>query len=85
MHWRRSVSSKATASRSSSRSGSRRSSLCSAVSAAGGVLVPINPLLRPPQVGYILRDCDVRVLVTTSERLALLAAILDELSRGSST
>lgn len=42
-------------------------------SAVGGVFVPINPLLRPPQVGHILRDCDVRVLVTTPERLALLA------------
>lgn len=41
-------------------------------SAAGGTFVPVNPLLRPPQVGYILADCDVRVLVTTAERLALL-------------
>ena len=48
------------------------------ISTAGGVLVPINPLLRPAQVGYILRDCDVRVLITTSERLALLTAVLDE-------
>lgn len=41
-------------------------------SAAGGVFVPINPLLRAQQVGYILRDCDVQVLVTSPERLALL-------------
>jgi acyl-CoA synthetase (AMP-forming)/AMP-acid ligase II len=33
--------------------------------AAGGVFVPVNPLLKGAQVGYILRDCDVRVLVTT--------------------
>ncbi|RZT18506.1 acyl-CoA ligase (AMP-forming) (exosortase A-associated) [Mycobacterium sp. BK558] len=46
-------------------------------SAAGFVFVPINPLLRPAQVGHIIRDCDVRVLVTTPERLALLA---DELA-----
>jgi acyl-CoA ligase (AMP-forming) (exosortase A-associated) len=39
--------------------------------------VPINPLLRAPQVAYILADCDVRVLITTSERLALLAAVLE--------
>jgi acyl-CoA synthetase (AMP-forming)/AMP-acid ligase II len=32
--------------------------------AAGGVFVPVNPLLKPAQVGYILRDCNVRVLVT---------------------
>lgn len=41
-------------------------------SAAGAVFVPVNPLLRPAQVGHILRDCDVRVLVTSPERLALL-------------
>lgn len=40
--------------------------------AAGGVFVPLNPLLKPEQVGYILRDCNVRVLVTSPERLALL-------------
>ena len=38
-------------------------------SAGGGVFVPVNPLLRPKQVGYIMRDCDVRVLVTSPERL----------------
>ena len=37
--------------------------------AAGGVFVPVNPLLKPEQVGYILRDCNVRVLVTSAERL----------------
>ena len=48
------------------------------ISAAGGVLVPINPLLRASQVAYILGDCDVRVLITTSERLELLAAVLED-------
>jgi acyl-CoA ligase (AMP-forming) (exosortase A-associated) len=47
-------------------------------SAAGGVFVPVNPLLRPKQVGHILEDCQVRVLVTSPERLALLR---DELQR----
>ena len=46
-------------------------------SAAGAAVVPLNPLLRPPQVGHILRDCNVRVLVTSPQRLAL---IRDELS-----
>lgn len=46
-------------------------------SAAGVVFVPINPLLRPAQVGHILRDCDVRVLVTTPDRMNLLG---DELA-----
>jgi acyl-CoA ligase (AMP-forming) (exosortase A-associated) len=46
--------------------------------AHGAVFVPINPLLKPEQVGYILRDCSVRVLVTTAERLQLLAAIVPD-------
>jgi acyl-CoA ligase (AMP-forming) (exosortase A-associated) len=47
-----------------------------AASAARGVFVPVNPLLKPSQVAYILADCDVRVLVTSPERLALLQAEL---------
>ena len=48
------------------------------VSAGEGVFVPVNPLLRPKQVGYIIRDCGARVLVTSSERLALLREELQE-------
>ena len=44
--------------------------------AAGGVFVPLNPLLKPEQVSYILRDCNVRVLVTSNERLSLLTESL---------
>jgi acyl-CoA ligase (AMP-forming) (exosortase A-associated) len=44
--------------------------------AAGGAFVPLNPLLKPEQVGYIVRDCDVRVLVTSPERLELLSETL---------
>lgn len=44
--------------------------------AAGGVFVPINPLLKPEQVAYILQDCAVSLLVTTPERLRLLAPVL---------
>ena len=44
--------------------------------AAGGVVVPINPLLKPEQVTYILRDCNVRMLVTSPERYTLLASAL---------
>lgn len=44
--------------------------------AAGGVFVPLNPLLKADQVGYIMRDCNVRVLVTSPERLALLQETL---------
>ena len=45
-------------------------------SAHGAAFVPINPLLKPEQVVYILRDCGVRVLVTSSERLLTLRAVL---------
>jgi acyl-CoA ligase (AMP-forming) (exosortase A-associated) len=48
-----------------------------ATSAAGGVFVPINPVLRPRQVRHILADAGARVLVTTAERLGLLAEELD--------
>ena len=41
-------------------------------SAGGGVFVPINPLLKGQQVAYILDDCDVRVLITTADRLDLI-------------
>ncbi|WP_210544227.1 acyl-CoA ligase (AMP-forming), exosortase A system-associated [Rhodoferax sp. PAMC 29310] len=46
--------------------------------AAGGVFVPVNPLLKPDQVGFILRDCNVRVLVTSPERLALMKDVLPD-------
>jgi acyl-CoA ligase (AMP-forming) (exosortase A-associated) len=45
--------------------------------AAGCVFVPVNPLLKPEQVAYILADCNVRLLVTTAERLAQLAPVLE--------
>lgn len=38
--------------------------------------MPVKPLLRPEQVAYILRDCNVRVLVTSPERLATLHEVL---------
>ncbi|MBL8420997.1 MAG: AMP-binding protein, partial [Dechloromonas sp.] len=46
--------------------------------AAGAVFVPLNPLLKPEQVCYIIRDCNVRVLITSRERLALLADTLTQ-------
>jgi acyl-CoA synthetase (AMP-forming)/AMP-acid ligase II len=30
--------------------------------AAGGAFVPVNPLLKPPQVAHILQDSGTRVL-----------------------
>lgn len=46
--------------------------------AAGAVFVPVNPLLRPQQVRHILRDCNVRILVTSDSRLASLSDILPD-------
>jgi acyl-CoA ligase (AMP-forming) (exosortase A-associated) len=43
---------------------------------AGCVFVPVNPLLKPEQVAHILADCNVRVLVTSNERLTALAPAL---------
>lgn len=47
-----------------------------AASAAGAVFVPVNPLLRPKQVSYILRDCNVRILVTSAQRLKVMGDAL---------
>jgi acyl-CoA ligase (AMP-forming) (exosortase A-associated) len=47
-----------------------------AVSAAGGVLVPVNPVFKPAQVGFVATDCAARFLVTTAERCGSLLAEL---------
>ena len=44
--------------------------------AAGGVFVPVNPVLKPEQVGHILRDCATRILITSPDRALLLAETL---------
>jgi len=46
------------------------------ISRAAGVFVPINSLLFPEQVAHIANDCQIRVLITTREKLAALAPIL---------
>ncbi|WP_438354505.1 acyl-CoA ligase (AMP-forming), exosortase A system-associated [Microbacterium sp. CJ88] len=47
-----------------------------AVSAAGGVFVPINHVLKASQVGHILADSGARILVTSGDRLGQLSAVL---------
>ncbi len=47
-----------------------------AAPAAGGVLVPVNPLLKAAQVAHILQDAEAQVLVTSRARLAALAPVL---------
>ncbi|MFK8053404.1 MAG: acyl-CoA ligase (AMP-forming), exosortase A system-associated [Woeseiaceae bacterium] len=44
--------------------------------AAGGVMVPINPVLKPPQVQHIIHDSGAAVLVTSSDRLKLMGDAL---------
>ncbi|MDR0703023.1 MAG: acyl-CoA ligase (AMP-forming), exosortase A system-associated [Azoarcus sp.] len=46
---------------------------CFAAAAAGGVFVPVNPVLKPAQVGHILADSGAHTLVTSPERFATLA------------
>jgi len=45
---------------------------------AGAVFVPVNPLLRAPQVRHILKDCNVRILVTSRGRLDALTEVLGD-------
>jgi acyl-CoA ligase (AMP-forming) (exosortase A-associated) len=47
-----------------------------ATSLADGVFVPVNPVLKAPQVGHILRDCDVSILITNRARLSTLTGEL---------
>ena len=44
--------------------------------AAGGVFVPLNPLLKPRQVAFIVHDCGAGILVTSIDRFRLLAPVL---------
>lgn len=47
-----------------------------AATLAGGVFVPVNPVLKAEQVGHILRDCNVRALITSADRAAVLVDTL---------
>ena len=40
-----------------------------AASRIGAAYVNINPLFKPPQVSYLVQDCDVRVMIGDSARL----------------
>jgi acyl-CoA ligase (AMP-forming) (exosortase A-associated) len=48
-------------------------------SQANAVYVPINSALFPEQVGHIAKDCGMRGLVTTKQKLASLAEILPQI------
>jgi acyl-CoA ligase (AMP-forming) (exosortase A-associated) len=47
-----------------------------AATAAGGVLVPVNPVLKPGQVGHIVQDAGAQVMVTSAARLPALCGEL---------
>jgi len=46
--------------------------------AAGGAFVPVNPILKPPQVQHILKDSGARVLITSASRLQSLQSMLSD-------
>jgi len=48
------------------------------IARAGLVFVPVNPLLKTQQVTHILRDCNVRALVTLPDRARDLATALED-------
>ena len=41
-----------------------------AASRAGAAFVNLNPMFKPPQVRYVTEDCDIRVMIGDSEKLA---------------
>lgn len=45
-------------------------------SAAGGVFVPINPVLKARQVEHIMNDCNVKILITNKGRLKSLMSVM---------
>lgn len=47
-----------------------------AASCSRAIFVPINPVLKPAQVGHILRDSGASLLVTSAERLTALSGEL---------
>ncbi|WP_405581239.1 acyl-CoA ligase (AMP-forming), exosortase A system-associated [Streptomyces sp. NBC_01190] len=47
-----------------------------AVSAAGGVFVPVNPLFKGRHLAAVTADCEVTALITTAERLETVRAAL---------
>jgi acyl-CoA ligase (AMP-forming) (exosortase A-associated) len=50
---------------------------CFGAALAGMIFVPINPVLKAEQVAHIMRDCNVRLLVTSAARLESLGQQID--------
>lgn len=49
---------------------------CFGAAQAGAIFVPVNPVLRAEQVGHILQDCAVAILITSAARLASIGPML---------
>lgn len=47
-----------------------------AVSRAGGVFVPVNALLRGPQISHIVADCSARIVITSRDLAPMVAECL---------
>ncbi|MFQ5348714.1 MAG: AMP-binding protein, partial [Rhodothalassiaceae bacterium] len=47
-----------------------------ATAAAGGIFVPVNPVLKAPQVAHVLKDSGARFLISSSGRIAALDAVI---------
>jgi len=51
-----------------------------ATTLAGGVFVPVNPLLKPKQVSYLLADSQASVLITSFSRFKKLQAEIQDIT-----
>jgi len=47
------------------------------IAKAGGIFVPVNPVLKAAQVSHILIDCSVQILITSKSRLQTLTPALE--------
>lgn len=52
-----------------------------ATSKAGAVFVPINPVLKAPQVQHIANDCDIKIIITNKARFKALQPIIENLPK----
>lgn len=50
-----------------------------AVLRAGAVVNPVNVMLTPPELGYLLRDCESVAVLTSTTHLAMAAALAAEI------
>lgn len=52
-----------------------------ATSKAGAVFVPINPVLKAPQVQHIANDCDIKIIITNKARFKALQPLIENLPK----